>query len=411
MLNQLTTIKLNLHKLNVYSYYGLKLIIGHLFNNESNFIKKVIYYPAISELGILADIVNRASWYFPESALSNVDIFIPIKDNLIGTELKCLEHPPYQFNCIGRNNNISLISEGQINLTTADAIMLWDARLAWSVPIIKNLFKVSIVDPYYYFSVEADTNSRMYYDTLSSNAKKEMTKLSKKNYEDLLKKVKKYNRAYVFGTGPSLDLAEEFDYSDGFNLVCNSIVKNKDLLEQIKPHLLVFGDPQFHMSLCKYADIFRKNVLDAVDNYGCYILTEHYHMPFLLTHYPELCDKLIGIEAPGVWEMSIGEIAEMVLKRPHKIPWFDKIPGHNEKYNFPSLEKFYVRLTGSVLPSFMIPVASYVCDTIYIIGADGRDPKGRKPDNTYVWSYSSAAQFEDFMQSAPYPLFFRCRTT
>ena len=411
MANQLKSIKLKLLKLNVYIYYGLKLIMARLFNSDSNFIKRVVYYPAIFDLGILADVVNRASWYFPETRLSDVTISIPIKDNLIGTKIECLEHPSSQYNCIGKNSNINLISKDMIDLATADAIMLWDAEHAWDASIIRNLFKVNIVDPYYYFSVEADTNSRMFYSTLSSNAKNQMIKLSKRNYERLLKKVKKYNCAYVFGTGPSLDRANEFDYSDGFNLICNSIVKNNVLLDQIKPHLLVFGDPQFHISLCNYADAFRKNVLDAVDKYGCYILTEHYHMPFLLAHYPELSDRLIGIEAPGVWEMSIREIAEMVLKRPHKIPWFDKIPGHNEKYNLPSLDKFYVRLTGSVLPSFMIPVASYACDTVYIIGADGRDPNGRKPDSTYVWSYSPAAQFEDLMQTAfdTHPSYFRDR--
>jgi len=59
----------------------------------------------------------------------------------------------------------------------------------------------------------------------------------------------------------------------------------------------------------------------------------------------------------------------------------------------------------------MVPVVSSVCKEIYIIGADGRSPHGRKPDETFIWSYSSPSQFGELMQTAfdTHPAYFRDR--
>ncbi len=226
----------------------------------------------------------------------------------------------------------------------------------------------------------------------------------------MIDKVKNFNKAYVFGTGPSLEkLGKDFDYSDGFRLICNSIVRNKELLNHIKPHLLVFGDAQHHSSPCMYADMFRKAVIEAMHETDCFILTKDYYLPLLLTHCPELMNKSIGIEAPGVWDLSLREILFTILQNPHKLPWFTKIPGHEEAYNFPTLEKFYVRSAGSVLPSYMIPIASSVCNDVYILGADGLDPRGRNPDETFIWAYSSSCQFDEQSAFETHPSYFRDR--
>jgi hypothetical protein len=395
----------------VYSYYGLGFLAKRLSNVSGGVLQNIIYYPIIKDKVILADLANRASWYFPESKFSNVNVFLAVDKSLATISLGSLQSPAAQKRYVGKFKNIHLIDESELDLTKADAIMLWDQSYRYSSTILKQMAKVFIVDNNYYFSIEADTSRRMYHRTVAGSVKSELLALSKNNFGDLLSRVKGFERAYVFGTGPSLDNATKFDYSDGFRVVCNSIVKNEKIMDHIKPHLLVFGDPQHHTSPCKYAAAFREAAVNAVNKFDCYILTEDYHLPLLLAHYPDLKDRIIGIEAPGVWEMSLFEIIRLVLTRPHKLPWFDKIPGHDDKYNFPTLDKFYVRLTGSVLPSYMVPVASAACKEICIIGADGRDPKGRKPDETYIWGYSSTCQFYDLMQTAfdTHPSYFRDR--
>ena len=394
----------------VYSYYGVGKIMKSLDRDEEHVIRNVIYYPVVRDTTTLADLVNRISWYFPQSAYSNVEVYILVDPNLLGTDLKSLAPPSAQYNYISKTENIHLSEKRECKLSNADVILLWNKRSMFEPIILRHINKVRIVDPTYYFSVEAETYQRMFFATLGRQEKERFLKISKGNYQTLLNAVGKYEKAYVFGTGPSLEkYAMDFDYSDGFRIVCNSIVKNKEIMDHIKPHLLVFGDAQHHASPCLYAETFRQAVIEAVHETNSYILTKDYFLPLFLEHCPQLKDKIIGIEAPGVWDLSLKEAISMVLRRPHKIPWFDKIPGHDEEYNFPTLDKFYVRSAGSVLPSYMIPLASSVCKKIYILGADGHDPNGRKPDGTFIWSYSPSCQFNEQTAFDTHPSYFRDR--
>ncbi len=401
--------KANIRKMTAYGYYGFGKLMKLKTQKAGRVIQNVLYYPAVKDTETLSDLVNRISWYFPESILSKNKVSIAVDTKLLNTDLKSLVPPSSQYNYIGQSKNIHLTDYKAVNFSQADVIMLWDKRSIFEPRILWHLNKVNIVDPTYYFSVEGDTHRRMYIQTLENQQKERLSELSKQNYQSLLGEVSKCEQGYVFGTGPSLARAMEFDYRGGFRVVCNSIVKNKALLNHIKPQLLVFGDPVMHFSPCRYAEAFRQMALEAVNEFGCYIMTTEYNVPLYLAHYPELENKIIGVPAPGVWEMSLVEIIKMALRRPHKIPWFDKIPGHSEEYNFPTPDKFYTRLTGSVVPTLMVPVVSYACKKIYIIGADGYNPNERKPDETSVWNYNSSSQFGELMQTAidTHPSFFR----
>lgn len=400
----------NLFRFYVYGYYGLGKIINILHKNKKSNINDVIYFPVVQNITTISDLINRICWYFPKSAHSNANIYVPVDKDLLGIDFGSLVAPNAQQNYIEKLDHIHLIKESEIDLSQADTIMLWNKKSMLEPTILQHIHKVRIVDPTYYFSVEAEIYQRLFFSTLRPESKEHFSQLSKKNYQLLLDAVKDFDKAYVFGTGPSLEkLGKSFDYSDGFRIVCNSIVKNKDLMNHIKPHLLVFGDAQHHSSPCIYADTFRQAVIEAVNETNCFVLTKDYFLPLFLTHYPELKDKSIGIEAPGVWDLSLREILFMILRNPHKIPWFTKIPGHDEEYNFPTLEKFYLRSAGSVLPSYMIPIASAVCDDVYILGADGLDPKGRSPDETFIWAYSKSCQFDEQSAFDTHPSYFRDR--
>ena len=398
-----------LRKLIAYGYYAFSSVLKLGSANKGKGIDRIIYYPSVKDIGVLADLVNRISWYFPQTELARPHISIIVDSELADVDMGALTTPPYQERYIGLTDNIDLINGREADLGKADVIMLWDSRYLLNPTVLKYSSKVNIVDPGYYFSVEGDTHRRMYLNILPEDQRERLLGLSRRNYQALQDDLGACDKGYVFGTGPSLDRAMEFDYGDGFRVVCNSIVKNKPLLDHIKPHLLIFGDPIFHYSPCRYAEEFRKMVLEVVNKYQCYVLTQEYSLPLYLAHYPELENKLIGMPGPGVWEMSFSDMVKMVLRKPLQIPWFDRIPGHDEEYNFPTAEKFYVRLTGSILPSYMVSVASSFCKEISIIGADGYDPNERKPDGTSVWSYSSSSQLNDMMRTAimTHPSYFR----
>jgi hypothetical protein len=233
-----------------------------------------------------------------------------------------------------------------------------------------------VVDPTYFSVTESDTYQGLYSEIINNEEKRKLSELSKNNYRSLLDRVSKYSKGFIFGTGPSLEYATGFDYGQGFRVICNSIVKNKALLDYIKPHLLVFADPVFHFSPCLYSDEFRRLMLEAVEKHQCHIIVPEKCVPLCLAHYPNLESKIIGM------------------------------PVNKKVFNFPTPDKLYVKGSDNIMTMLMIPVVSSVAREIYIIGSDGRMPEER-----YFWQHSSNSQFCDLMQTAydTHPSFFRDR--
>ena len=396
--------KSNIRKIIAYGYCGIGEALKSLTGDNGRVIRNAIYYPAVKDVATLADLVNRISWYLPQSPFSQVEVSVVVDAKLLNTNVKSLVPPASQQSYIKQFENIHLIGHRAVDLSQADAIMLWDKRSMFEPRVLWHWARVNTLDPWFYFLVEAFVSARLYSRTIESQQKERLSELSKKNYQALLNEVAGCERGYVFGTGPSLEQAMEFDYHGGFRVVCNSIVKNKALLRHIKPQLLVFADAAFFFSPCHYAVEFRRMMLETVEEFQCYIMIPHHDVPLLLAHHPQLENRIIGMPMPGVWDMSLGELVRLALFNPNKAPWLTKIPGHREEYNFPTLDKFYVRVSPSVMTSLMIPVVSSVCQEIYIIGADGR-----KPDENYFWTHSSPSQFGDLMQTVfdTHPSFFR----
>ncbi|MCL0102754.1 hypothetical protein M1N93_02185 [Dehalococcoidia bacterium] len=396
--------KINIRKIIAYGYYGMGKVLRSQAGDDGKVIRHVIYYPAVKDVATLADLVNRISWYFPQSPFSQVKVSVVVDPKLLNTNLKSMAPPASQESYIGQGDNIRLTEHGTVNLSQADAIMLWDKKNMFEPRVLRHLAKVNVVDPWFYYVLEAVLSARLYFQTVDSQQKEELSQLSKRNYQALLDTVAGCERGYVFGTGPSLERAWELDYSGSFRVICNSIVKNKALLRHIKPHLLAFVDEAFFFSPCRYSAEFRRMMLETVEEFQCYIMIRDHEVPLLLAHYPELENRIIGMPAPGVWDMSLREIMGMLLRKPTRMPLPTRIPGHEDELNFPTLDKFYVRVAPSVMPGIMVPVASSVCQEIYIIGADGR-----KPDESYFWTHSSSSQFSDLMQTVfhTHPSFFR----
>lgn len=369
-------LKINIRKTIDFFYRGIRKILRLITKNKEKVIRRVIYYPVVTDEKILADLVNRVAWYLPDSVFSQVDIVIPVDARMAKKDIASLRPPAYQQRYFKQLTNVKLVNKENLNLGQADAILVWDKSKLFNMRILPHIARTEVVDPSYYSTIESEEYRSLYYRTLEHKEKKLIIKLSKKNYQSLLNKVMGYDKAYVFGTGPSLDRAKEFDYSDGFCVVCNSIVKNKALLQHIKPQLLVFADPVFHFSPCLYSAEFRRLMLEVVKEFDCYIMLPKRNVPLYLAHYPELENKIIGM------------------------------PVYGENYNFPNYDNFYIRGSANILTLFMLPVASAVAKEIYIIGADGR-----KPDEKYFWKHSSSSQFDDLMQSVfdTHPSFFRDR--
>jgi len=367
---------IDIRKKSYYIYRGARCLFKLLTRNSCKPIRNITYYPCVRDKKLLANVANRAAWYFPTSAFSGVKVKIPVDVDLESLNLHSLIPPGAQQNYLTCCNNIELIHHEEAGLSKADAILLWDKNCLLKPCIWPYLGKTAIVDPLFYASVECGTYQGFFNETIKQGQQERFIELSKRNYSELLKQVSSYDKGYVFGTGPSLDRAFEFNFGNGFRVVCNSIVKNKELLNHIKPHLLVFADPVFHFSPCMYSAEFRRLMREAVDEYQCYVMVPDISVPLLVAHFPDLKGKIIGM------------------------------PRRGKKLNFPGENDFFVPVTRNILTMLMLPVASSVAREIYIIGADGR-----KPDENYFWKHSFSSQFGNLMQTAfdTHPSFFRDR--
>lgn len=357
-------------------FCGFRKIYRLSAGYDSRVLRKIVYYPEVNDREVLADIANRAAWYFPSSRLSDPEVVIPVQDNLLGVNICNLNPPKAQERYLDNDEAIKLVAGKELRLSQADAIMLWDSKCLYLPKVLAQLQKVFVVDPLFYSYTESESHRQVFYRTLSHSKRTEMRSLSISNYEALMRKVGHREKAFVFGTGPSISKAAEFDFSQGFNVICNSIVKNRPLLSHIGPHLLVFGDPVFHLSPCKYSAEFRRFMLETVRAFDCFVMLPEYNVPLYLAYFPELERRIIGM------------------------------PDDKGAFNFPTPQNFRVRNAGSVMTLFMLPVASSVANEIYVIGADGR-----QRGETYFWKHSQSTQFGDLMETAlaTHPSFFRDR--
>lgn len=103
-----------------------------------------------------------------------------------------------------------------------------------------------------------------------------------------------YDRCYVFGTGPSLALAGNLDFSDGYRVVCNTIVRDYVLLERLRPHLIVAGDGIYHFGYSTFAYAFRSDLVRLLQTQDT------------MFAYPDVFDGIAKRELDAVHSKLIG---------------------------------------------------------------------------------------------------------
>ncbi len=362
------------------SHYLIR-IYRKLFTVEIKKTKTILILPKITKVEVLQDYLNKISWAIKTDDNNNIKIYFFVSKNLEIDDLKFFKRHKYQRNYIDITKVVFIKNrtEYKIAIRESEIILLWKSKYLFRLILTRHLAKVMIVDKKFYSSYESTVWYRLKFDLLS---KKEIIKLkflSKQNYIKLLEKNKNKNQSFIFVTGPSFNSYKEFNYGQNpFKVICNTIVKNHEFLEYIGgPDLITFADPAFHFSSCEYAAKFRDEVVQVVEKYDSFILIPLFTVPLILQHYPNLKERIIGIE----------------VNNKHGI-------------NFPYIDKFWVSSSPSILSYMMLPVASVLTDEINIIGADGRE----KHDN-YFWKHNKSVQYDNLMESVfqTHPSFFRDR--
>jgi len=183
------------------------------------------------------------------------------------------------------------------------------------------------------------------------------------------------NRVYVFGTGPSLEKAIERDWSDGYRIVCNTIVRDKKMWHHIDPDFIVAGDALYHFSDSDFAFNFRRDLKKR--------LTES---PRVLFVYPYMFHNFIVREFVGFEDQLV------------------PIPIGDQKEIDVDLSKdFKLPNLGNILNLLLLPLACTLSKNVFLWGFDGRAPTDK-----YFWSNSGKHTYGEDLEKMvkEHPAFF-----
>lgn len=186
--------------------------------------------------------------------------------------------------------------------------------------------------------------------------------------------------AYLFGTGPSLQLAKERDFADGITVVCNTIVRDTDLFHHLAPAFLAAGDAIYHFGHNPHAESFRidaRRRLQESDGRTLFV-------------YPAPFDVIVRSEFRGLEALLV------------PIPLgdhFDISGDLTKNFRLPDVQ--------NVLPLLLLPVGCTLSKDVRFWGFDGRSPS-----DTGFWANSDRHSYPELMQSIreAHPAFFAQKT-
>lgn len=356
------------------AYRGLQKVVPG--SEPESGVRSVLLYPPVDSPRQLGDLRSRLGWYLPSELTDGCEVHVGLPTG-IGLDPGGAADPPdalVQYD----TDHLRWVAHppGELGAVAAevDAVLLWDASRRYSPVALRHLPRVFVVDPAYYSGVPSWNWLR-----LSAAARRERPDPSSEVFGRLERTFADASDAFVFATGPSLDDAFEFEFpDDALTVVCNSIVRNEDLLDHLDPDVLVFADQVFHFGPTRYAHAFREDAAAALREYDCVGVVPARHRSLFTGHYPDLADSVVGIEP---------------------------VPADAPIY--PSRDRLEVMETGNVMTLFMLPVASALADRVTVVGADGR-----REDESYFWEHSETAQYGDELMNGvaeSHPAFFRDR--
>ncbi|ETR66219.1 MAG: hypothetical protein OMM_13088, partial [Candidatus Magnetoglobus multicellularis str. Araruama] len=172
----------------------------------------------------------------------------------------------------------------------------------------------------------------------------EESKLRFINYISILKK-EAFDKTYIFGTGPTLEKAINHDWSDGYRIVCNTIVRDSVLWNHIKPHFIVAGDAIYHFGHTNFAKQFRQDLAKRLNETETFFL------------YPDLFDVIV--------QRELSQFSNKLIPIPEE---------YYEKIHTDLTRQFIIPGLNNVLASLLLPLACTLSKQIFLWGFDGRAP-------------------------------------
>jgi len=361
----------NMRLLRFLRYRVIKKLVACSRLQNSSGLSECLVWPPLRHKEEARWLSRWLSWYIPPQV--QLDITVPIegnKENLIRTALS--QNSTFA-------SNVTLV-QGPITAQHFATLLLRRATISESIQALWRFnSQLQIIDNRFW-DVEESLAFEHIFRTQPTPAlmtlRARLAEISVTNYRQLFQSYTGSRRAFIFGTGPSLQkaLAVEFQ-PDDLTIACNSMVKDRELLAHIRPKILTFADQVFHFGPSNYAAAFRRDALQMLQEYRCKCIMPLDRAMLFALHHPEIAEYLIAIP-------------------------------FGSTLNFPTPEHFFVQPTENIMTLFMVPVASALAKEVYFCGADGRQPNER-----YFWRHDSKAQYHSLMDDAFewHPSFFRDR--
>lgn len=333
----------------------------------------ITFFPVVTTEEQLMDLISRSAWFLASTAFQT--IHIPVATHALTTAPWRIvagmdEELAHNFDALRRKVAFVVAdSEAALDasMSSASVILRWKKDVLPSFVRPKKLTewqagkKVLQVDPV------AIRQEGSFYIEAGLHVLPERAALiaeNKQKFETLAAKLGRFERAYVLATGPSVANYKYFDYSKAISIVCNSVILDDELMEHVRPKILVFADPIFHFGPSQYAASFRQKLRRSVAEHDFTICIPFKYYGLFVSAMPDLREKTIAFP-------------------------FTK----ERDFNFDLRSDFILRTTANVLTFLMLPLATTFADEIGIMGCDGRPLS----ENTYFWGHNPNTQINDKM--------------
>ena len=208
-------------------------------------------------------------------------------------------------------------------------------------------------------------------------ANKSKLNFYKKKYNKEIHKNKKNKKILLLGSGPNVEKLNLSDFKEFDILICNSLIKSKEISKLNNVKYIVFADPIFHAGPSKYAQKFRNKLEENYKDKDVKIITVLRDLHI----YKEYIDKEI-----------------------FKKMFFVEITSQ-DNFNYSLNSNFSVKATNNILTLLMLPLAMNNYKEIYFAGFDGNSDEKK----TYFWKHSTKYQFNNELDEikTEHPGFFR----
>jgi len=169
-----------------------------------------------------------------------------------------------------------------------------------------------------------------------------------KKFFNVLKSNSQLDKAYIFGTGSSLEKVIDMDWSDGYRVVSNTVVKDQEAWAHLNPHVITAGDAIYHFGIGNFARNFRSDLRARMSETDTIFIYPYFYHSFCLKVFAGFEDRLFPVKVGN-----------------HR----DIFRSLAEDYSLPKLD--------NILPLLLLPLGCTFSKNVKLWGFDGRAPSDK----------------------------------